>query len=242
MRVAYDGAPFHGFARNPGVVTVQQTLEEALTTVLRHPVAVTGAGRTDAGVHSVGQVVSFDASQTLFDPLALRRALNRLLNPIIAVDQIEATDPHFNARFSCVARTYRYHILNRQVIDPLRRNFSWHLRQPLDLVAMQKASEQVLGTHDFRSFSKQNKTKGNQSFVRSVQQAEWQRVDDLFVFEITASAFTHQLVRSLVGMCVIIGQGRREIAAMTEVLQDLSREHAPSPAPSHGLVFWHAKY
>ncbi len=242
MRVAYDGTPFHGFARNPGVVTVQQTLEEALTTILRHPVAVTGAGRTDAGVHSVGQVVSFDAAQAHFEPHALGRALNRVLAPTIAVDQIETTQPNFNARFSCVARTYRYHILNREVLDPLRRNFTWHLRQPLDIVAMQNASEQVLDTHDFRSFSKQNKSRGDQYFVRTIQQAEWQRVDDLLVFGITANSFTHQLVRSLVGMCVAIGIGRREVTAMTEVLQDLSRDRAPSPAPSHGLVFWHAKY
>ncbi|MCQ3807421.1 MAG: tRNA pseudouridine(38-40) synthase TruA [Acidimicrobiaceae bacterium] len=242
MDVAYDGTPFHGFARNPGVATVQQALEDTLSQVLRHPVAITGAGRTDAGVHARGQVVSFDADGSHFEPTALGRALNRMLGPTIAVDGIEATAPTFDARFSCTGRSYRYHIHNRAVLDPLTRHFTWHVRDHLDVEAMQQAGDAIIGTHDFSSFSKRNKSRPAETFVRTVREAQWNRSGDTVSFEITAGAFTHQMVRSLVGMCVEIGRGRREVADMGVVLRALSRESAPSPAPSRGLVLWRAHY
>ena len=257
MNVAYDGTPFHGFARNPDVVTVQSELENTLAQVLRHPVTVTGAGRTDAGVHARGQVVSFDADESNFEPGALSRALNRMLGPTIAIDKIEAAPPSFDARFSCSGRSYRYHIFNRAILDPLTRHFTWHVRDHLDIDAMRGASDQIIGTHDFSSFSKRNKSRPQQTFVRTVRQAQWHRSDnsvskdsvpgdgvtgDIVTFEITASAFTHQMVRSLVGMFVEIGRGRRDVADMGVVLRALSREAAPSPAPSRGLVLWCAHY
>ncbi len=262
MNVAYDGTPFHGFARNPDVVTVQSELENTLAQVLRHPVTVTGAGRTDAGVHARGQVVSFDADESHFEPGALSRALNRMLGPTIAVGRIETAPPSFDARFSCTGRSYRYHVFNRAVIDPLTRYFTWHVRDRLDIDTMQRASEAIIGTHDFTSFSKRNKSKPQQLFVRTVGQAQWRRSGDTVsgdtvsgdtvsgdtvsgdtvTFEITASAFTHQMVRSLVGMCVEIGRGRRCVADMGVVLRALSRDAAPSPAPSRGLVLWRAHY
>ena len=242
MNVAYDGTPFHGFARNPDVVTVQGALEDTLTQVLRHPVTITGAGRTDAGVHARGQVASFDADESHFEPGALSRALNRTLGPTIAVDKIEAAPATFDARFSCTGRSYRYHVFNRAVLDPLTRHFTWHVRDRLDIDAMQRASEAIIGAHDFTSFSKRNKSKPQQTFVRTVRQAQWRRSGDIVTFEITASAFTHQMVRSLVGMCVEIGRGRRCVADMGVVLRALSRDAAPSPAPSRGLVLWSAHY
>ena len=242
MNVAYDGAPYRGFASNPNVASVQECLERSLAQVLRHPVAVTGAGRTDAGVHARAQVVSFDADEARFDPDALRRALNRLLAPTISVDKIAATAADFDARLSCTGRSYRYRIFNRAVPDPLQRHFAWHVRDPLDLEAMSQATRQILGTHDFRSFSKIDKSRPQQNFERTVRRACWYRCGDLVLFDITASAFTHQMVRSLVGMYVAIGRGRRAVSAMGEVLGELSRANAPSPAPSHGLVLWRAHY
>jgi len=242
MSVAYDGTPFHGFARNPDVATVQSELEDTLTQVLRHPVTVTGAGRTDAGVHARGQVVSFDADESHFEPNALSRAVNRMLGPTIAVDDVETAPPTFDARFSCTGRSYRYHIFNGPVVDPLTRHFTWHVRDRLDVDAMQHASEAIVGTHDFTSFSKRNKSKPQQTFVRTVREAQWRKSGDNATFEITASAFTHQMVRSLVGMCVEIGRHRRRVEDMGVVLRALSRDAAPSPAPGRGLVLWCAHY
>ena len=242
MRVAYDGAQFSGFARNDDVTTVQGELEATLATVLRHPVAVACAGRTDRGVHSRGQVVSFDADAGHFEPVALQRAVNRMLRPAVVVDEVEATTEEFDARLSCIGRTYRYHVLNRPVPDPLLDPLTWHVREPLDVGAMQLAAERIVGGHDFSAFSKRNKSRPTESFFRRVRSADWWRDGELVRFEVTANAFTHQMVRSLVGMFVEIGRGRRGVDDLAAALDATGRDAVPSPAPPRGLVFWRAHY
>ena len=242
MRVAYDGSGFSGFARNPGVHTVEAALESALTESLRHPVKVSCAGRTDRGVHARGQVISLDADESHFEPHALGRALNRRLGPEIAVDRIEVAPAAFDARLSCTGRHYRYHVLNRPVHDPLRRHHLWHVPVPLDVDAMNAAAEGLIGLHDFTAFSKRNKSRPTEVFLRRVHAAEWARDDDVLRFDITANAFTHQMVRSLVGMLTAIGSGRREVDDLAVVLASLDRGLAPSPAPPTGLVLWEALY
>ncbi len=242
MRVAYDGGPFHGFARNPDVRTVQGDLETALAEVLRHPVTLSCAGRTDRGVHARGQVVSFDADAARFDAEGLARALNRMLAPEIAVDLVQEVSPDFDARFSCTGRTYRYHVLDRPTPDPLIGHVAWHVREPLDLAAMNVASDEIIGSHDFTTFSKRNKSRPDESFVREVRRAGWTRTGPVARFEVTAGAFTHQMVRSLVGLFVEIGRGRRRAAEMGEALRARDRAAAPSPAPGRGLILWNAHY
>lgn len=242
MTVAYDGSPFHGFATNPDVRTVQDDLEEALAVVLRRPTPISCAGRTDRGVHARGQVVSFDAAADHFEPGALTRALNRMLAPSVAVRGVVATSDDFDARFSCLARSYRYRVLNTETPDPLLHNLVWHVREPLDLDAMQLAADQILGTHDFTSFSKRNKSKPVQTFVRTVKQVRWGRSGPNVQLDIQAGAFTHQMVRSLVGMFIEIGRGRRRAVEMGDALRALDRTAVPSPAPPQGLVLMKAHY
>lgn len=242
MRVAYDGAGFSGFAKNAGVRTVEGDLEAALAQVLRHGVRLACAGRTDRGVHSRGQVVSFDADASHFDPFALGRALNRMLGPEMAFDRVETAPPTFDARFACTGRTYRYHVLNRPVHDPLLRHVAWHVRESLDLAAMTTACDLIIGRHDFTSFSKRNKSRPDDSYVREVRTATWDRHGDLVRFEISANSFTHQMVRSLVGMFVEIGRGRRRAVEMGEARRARDRTAVASPAPPHGLVLWRAHY
>lgn len=242
MRVAYDGSGFSGFAKNPDTSTIEEALETALSESLRHPVKLSCAGRTDKGVHARGQVVALDADEAQFDAHALGRALNRKLGPEIAVDRIEVASPTFDARLSCTARTYRYHVLNRPVGDPLRRHLTWHVAEPLDLVAMNAAAAELIGLHDFTAFSKKNKSRPTEVFLRRIHSAEWTGERDIARFDITANAFTHQMVRSLVGMFVAIGTGRRAVADLGVVLRSLERGLAPSPAPPQGLVLWAAHY
>ncbi len=242
MRVAYDGAEFSGFARNDDVRTVQGDLEATLSKVLRHPVAVACAGRTDRGVHSRGQVVSFDADAGHLDAVALQRAVNRILRPAVVVDELTTTSPEFDARLSCTARTYRYHVLNRPIADPLLHHLTWHVREPLDIEAMRRAAARIVGGHDFSAFSKRNKSRPTESFFRRVRSADWWRDGELVRFEVTANAFTHQMVRSLVGMFVEIGRGRRGIDDLAAALDATGRDAVPSPAPPRGLVFWRAHY
>ena len=133
MTVAYDGSGFHGFAPNPGVETVGGTLAAALERVLRAPIQLTCAGRTDTGVHAWGQVVSFDAPAERFDPLLLQRSVNRLCGPRIVAREVARAPDDFDARRSAVSRTYRYTVLNRPVPDPFLAHLSWHVDEPLDL-------------------------------------------------------------------------------------------------------------
>lgn len=242
MTVAYDGTPFHGFATNPDVRTVQGDLETALTTIMRRPVLVSCAGRTDRGVHARGQVVSFDADEARFEPGALTRALNRMLAPSIAVRAVESTRPEFDARFSCVGRRYRYHVLNTTTPDPLTHHHAWHVREPLSIEAMRLAADRILGEHDFSTFSKRNKSKVGETFVRTVRQADWYRTGEHVTLDIVANAFTHQMVRSLVGLFVEIGRGRRRAAEVGPALAARDRAAVPSPAPPHGLVLMEAQY
>jgi len=242
MTVAYDGSPFHGFATNPDVRTVQDDLHEALSNVLRAPITVTCAGRTDRGVHARGQVVSFDADAGHFDAVSLTRALNRMLAPEISVRDVGPAAPDFDARISCVARSYRYRILNSAWPDPLVRHLVWHVREPLEVEAMQMAADQIVGEHDFTSFTKKNKSKISETFVRTVHRAQWRRVGETVQLEITANAFTHQMVRSLVGMFVEVGRKRRSASEMGEALRAMSRTAVPSPAPPQGLELTRAHY
>lgn len=242
MTVAYDGTPFSGFATQPGVRTIQADLEGAIESALRHPVTITCAGRTDKGVHARGQVISFDAAADHFDAGLLARSVNRTLHPAIAVRDVAEAPPDFDARFSCIARTYRYRILNAPVSDPLLANLAWHVREPLELASMRTAADRIIGLHDFASFSKRNKSKPTETHMRRVRRADWSRHGDTVQFDITASSFTHQMVRSLVGLSVEIGRGSRRAVDMGEALARKDRAAVGSPAPPQGLVFVKAHY
>lgn len=241
-KVAYDGGCFSGFAKSPGVVTVQGELETALAQVLRQPTPIACAGRTDRGVHARGQVVSFDAEVGHFDPLALRRAVNRIVKPSIVIDDVRATLPNFDARLSCIGRTYRYTILHRDVPDPLLENLVWHRSGELDEGLLQQAADQVVGLHDFSAFSKRNKSRPVETFMRRIHKAQWSRHGELLRLEIAGKAFTHQMVRSLVALFVDIARGRRPLEDVAAALEQSTRDQKSSPAPPHGLVLWSVTY
>lgn len=242
MVVAYDGAPFAGFAANPGVTTVAGTLTDALARVLRCPIELVGAGRTDAGVHAWGQVVSFDAPDAGFDPARLQRSLNGLCGPHIVVRSVEAAPPDFHARFSARSRTYRYRVLNSAVPNPFVRATTWHVPQPLVLAAMRNAAAAFVGEHDFTSFCKAP-DRPEASLVRQVRRAEWwPDRDDVLVFEIEAQSFCHRMVRSIVGTLVDIGRGRKQAADVVAMLAALDHSGLERAAPAHGLTLWSVGY
>jgi tRNA pseudouridine38-40 synthase len=244
--VAYDGAPFHGMARNEGVATVAGSLEAGLARVLGAPVVLTVAGRTDRGVHAWGQVVSFDDPTGRLDADRLRRSLNGLCAPSIVVRSVEAVPDDFDARFSARWRRYRYRILNRDVPDPFSGHLVWWVPEQLDLDAMALAASVVVGEHDFAAFCRRPKPMPGAapaSMVRRVHDASWTRHDgDEVCFEITASSFCHQMVRSLVGAMVTIGRGRLEPAAMAAILDERDRDRCPDVAPPQGLCLWEVGY
>ncbi|WP_420434391.1 tRNA pseudouridine(38-40) synthase TruA [Candidatus Poriferisocius sp.] len=242
--VAYRGESFHGFAVNLGVRTIGGDLTEALARCLRQPVELTCAGRTDSGVHAWGQVVSFDAPNDA-DLLHIRTAVNRMLAPAIAIRALEAVPAGFDARFDAIGRTYRYTVLNRDVPDPFLAATAWHCPQPLDIDAMNAAATAILGEHDFSSFCRRQHTADGteKSRVRVVKRAGWQPADqDLLRFEVEASSFCHQMVRSITGAMVDIGAGRRPAEDMAAILAAKDRSEVPNLAPPHGLCLWSVSY
>jgi tRNA pseudouridine38-40 synthase len=243
--VAYDGSAFHGFAPQPGVRTVAGTLAEALATVLRRPVELSCAGRTDAGVHAWGQVVSFDAPADRFDPVLLQRSLNRLCGPAIVVREAAVAPPGFDARHSATARTYRYTIVNRPIPDPFLAHITWHVDDPLDIDLLRLGCDPLIGEHDFSAFCRRPKRRdaGEASLVRRVLSAGWtERGHGILRFEITANAFCHQMVRSVVGTLVDVGLARLHAGEILTILAGGDRSGAGRLAPPRGLCLWKVHY
>jgi tRNA pseudouridine38-40 synthase len=243
--VAYDGAPFHGFAENDGVPTVLGAFRQALELVVRQPCDLVGAGRTDSGVHAWGQVISGDLPDgTDLDELS--RRLNKLLGPSIAVREAEWTADDFDARCSATARHYRYDVWNHPAPDPLRASSSWHVSQPLLVPVMRQAGDGLIGEHDFSSFCRRVKVaegEAEKSRMRRVRSLRWSEPDEhLLRCEISANAFCHQMVRSIVGTMVDVGLGRISAGDVLTILRARDRNAAGQVAPPHGLVLWRVDY
>ena len=236
--LAYDGGGFRGYARNAGVRTVQEVVESALESALGSPVTTVVAGRTDAGVHARSQVISFEWSSEV-DVLRLARSLDGMVGPEITVRSVQQAPPGFSARFSATGRTYKYFIDDAPSPDPLRRGWVWHVPGALDQEAMNQAASGFVGSHDFASLCRAAR---DRSTVRSVTSASWQRQGDLLVFTVSASSFCHQMVRSMVAVCVDVGRGKLAAGAIPEILGTLDRNAARGVAPPHGLVLWEVEY
>ncbi len=264
LLIAYDGAPFHGFAVQSDVPTVAGALRRALerTARLPEPPLLICAGRTDSGVHARGQVAHVDLPPIAYDGPGLARALNRQLAPAVVVLSAETVGPDFDARRSATGRTYRYLVWNAPSPDPLLAPVAWHVPGPLDLGSMRTATDVLLGSHDFRSFCRRPPgTAASEPIVRRVTRTQWS-VDEgpeandagagagagrrtagvLLRFEITASSFCHQMVRSVVASLVDVGRGRQTAAGLMERLRATSRERMPEPAPAHGLCLVSVDY
>ena len=236
--LAYDGTGFHGFARQRGVRTVQGELESALERVLGRPVETTCAGRTDAGVHARHQVVSF-AGPHLDDPERLRRSLAGLLGPEMAIRSVAEAEEGFDARFGPVRRHYRYFIDPSDAPDPLTRTWVWAVGKEVDVEAMNAASAGLIGAHDFASFCRRRE---GATTEREVLSAAWVVRSPLLVFEVSARAFCHQMVRSMTGLCVDVGLGRVPADSVGDVLAARDRNAVGTVAPPHGLVLWEVSF
>lgn len=241
LLVAYDGRAFHGFARQPGVPTVAGTLGDSLARVVRRTVELTCAGRTDAGVHAWGQVVSLDlpAGTDLF---RLQRAVNRMLAPRVVLREVEWAPAGFDARRWALSRSYRYTLDCSAWPSPFTAGISWHVGRRLDLRGMQAAADALLGEHDFSSFC--HAVKGVPGpIVRRVLRAEWHELGDYGLrFDIEAQSFCHQMVRSIVGTLVDVGDGRRRAGEVLGILRAANRAAAGGIAPPHGLCLWRVSY
>ncbi len=248
LTVAYDGTAFHGFAANPGVRTVAATLREALEQVLQVEVALVAAGRTDAGEHAWGQVVSTDLPDGT-DLAVLVRQINALCGPEISARDAAWAPGDFHARFSAIWRHYRYLVHNDRVPHPFRAATAWHVTAPLHVRAMQLACDPIMGERDFSAFCRRPKPDPDAdesreaSLRRHVMIAGWRDDGDgLLRFDVRANAFCHQMVRSLVGTLVDVGAGKRPPSDMMALIASGDRAEASTLAPPHGLCLWEVGY
>ncbi|MEW6152859.1 MAG: tRNA pseudouridine(38-40) synthase TruA [Actinomycetota bacterium] len=242
--VAYDGRGFHGFApQGEGIATVGGALVGALERVLGQPVKLAIGGRTDTGVHAWGQVISFDLDAAEVDLDRVRRSVNGQLAPRVVVREAAVAAADFSARYSAVARRYRYTVLNRPVPDPFLAATSWHVEKPLDLAAMRLACDPLIGEHDFTSFCRVPKGVPSYSMVRRVTDARWLDLGEgVLRFDIEASSFCQQMVRSVVGTIVEMGTGQRRAGEMASIVRARQRSSAARVAPPHGLCLWEIVY
>jgi tRNA pseudouridine38-40 synthase len=253
--VAYRGTAFHGFAAQPDQRTVAGEIAAALKTVARLdelPI-LTCAGRTDAGVHATGQVIHVDLPDPLPDgrdgpptPELVMRSLNKLLPDEVSITSAELVDETFDARFSARWRRYRYLVHESPTPDPLLTETAWRVSGTLDVRSMHQAIGSILGSHDFRAFCRKAPgTTSQDPIIRLVTEASVREVPPsgavdlaagrLIRFELQASSFCHQMVRSVVGQVVDLGLGRSNAADLVALLRQGDREGAAQPAPSHGL-------
>lgn len=245
LTVAYDGAPFAGFARQPGQPTIQGSLEGALVTVLRREAETVGAGRTDAGVHALGQVVSFPATGSEPAEGPLLRSLNALVASGIVVRETRPAREGFSARFDAVSREYRYRIARGPVPPLFLAPVAWWVKGALDVDAMREAASLLTGEHDFRSFCVAESAVGKRTVRRLDAIDLWteeQLGEECLVVRVLGNAFLHSMVRTIVGSLVDVGAGQREPAWVGEALAACARSAAGPTAPAHGLTLWSVEY
>jgi tRNA pseudouridine38-40 synthase len=249
LTVSYDGTDFSGFQRQANARSVQEELEAAVAAIEGKHVTVSGAGRTDAGVHALGQVASFKLTSAIPEE-DLLRALNARLPEDVRVLAAEVAPGGFNARFSARSKVYRYRISNTRVMSPFQRRFAWHISRRLDLAAMEEAARGLLGEHDFSCFQARGKP-GPRNKVRTATRtmttSRWTEEQlpaggRLLTYEIAGTGFLKYMVRAVVGTLVEVGDGKRAASSVRELLESRSRAAAGPTAPPSGLYLVRGDY
>lgn len=238
--IEYDGTNYQGWQIQHNAPTLQGIIEEKLGILTGEKIHLIGSGRTDAGVHALGQVANFK-TQSQLDVGSIQKALNSLLPRDIVIMKIEETNDGFHARKDSKSKVYEYRILNQNLRSVFLHAYAWHIPQKLNLSEMKKATQILIGEHDFSAF----RTVGSstRTSVRKVIQAQWRKpLEGLIYFEIEANGFLKQMVRSIVGTLVEVGRGKIHPEEFREILESKDRRKAGPTAPAHGLFLKEVKY
>lgn len=237
LKLAYDGTDFHGFQIQPEVRTVQGAVENALWELTRERIRLIAAGRTDEGVHALGQVVNFKTSSKM-SPSTLERALNAKLPPDIVASEVEDADSDFHARYSAKSRTYEYSIT--RIRSPFIMRYAWLLKYDINMSAMSDAARTFSGAHDFAGFCVAKSRVDETECV--VYSSGWRIEGHIFKYEVVANRFLHNMVRIMVGTMVELGRGKLKESDLASMLKTRDRREAGPTAPPHGLFLMRVKY
>jgi tRNA pseudouridine38-40 synthase len=237
FEIAYNGARYHGWQNQHNAIGVQQLVEEGLSKIFRQKIAITGSGRTDAGVHCAQQFFHVDLEKT-FDPDKLRQQMNSFLPADIAIGAIRAVKPDAHARYDARERTYEYHLTTKK--NPLLVGRAYYCFKPLDFEKMNAAAALLTGEHDFECFSKV-KTDVNH-FICDLKLARWNQKGDLWVFTISANRFLRGMVRAIVGTLLEVGSGKMTVNQVKQILESRDRKKAGMNVPPEGLYLMSVKY
>jgi tRNA pseudouridine38-40 synthase len=239
LTLSYDGTDFSGWQRQTGVRTVQEVLEEAIAELTREAVTTTASGRTDAGVHALGQVVNFH-TRAQHSPAVFVKALNALLPPDVRVREACEVSQAFHATLDAKGKLYRYVIDNNRIADPFQLRYSYHVFTPLDVCAMHRAAQAIKGRHDFHSFETHwpNRT----SSVRTVSHVSVNRMGAFVWIDVEADGFLYNMVRSIAGTLVRVGSGRWPESCVAEIIAAEDRRAAGHTAPPQGLFLIRVRY
>ena len=241
--LSYDGTEFSGWQIQPGAATIQGALALAIGRVTGENILPQGSGRTDAGVHALGQVASF-GTQSPIPPENLVIALNDILPGAIRVLEASEAPGEFHARKSARAKTYRYRMYRGAICSPFIARYVWHYPYPLDEDQMQEVAGMIVGEHDFTSFAAVDSERGREemSNVRQIFSSSWERQSDEFVYTVRGNGFLHHMVRNLVGTFVLAGKGALRASDLTRILEARSRSAAGATAPASGLCLVNVEY
>lgn len=239
LTLSYDGTEFTGWQTQPGYRTVQEVFEKAIVAVTGKRWHANASGRTDAGVHAVGQVVNF-YSDTRLDPETLLRALNANLPPDVVVTAAEEASQSFDATRDAVRKLYRYVIHDGQVADPFLRRFAWHSKRRLDAAAMARAAQVLVGRHDFHSF--ESEWPNRLSSIRTITRLTVNRAGDQIWIDVEADGFLYNMVRAIAGTLINVGRGHWPESKVAEILNAEDRKEAGPTAPACGLFLMRVSY
>jgi tRNA pseudouridine38-40 synthase len=239
--IEYDGTPFVGWQKQENGRSIQESIESAIKKIFEEEVVIFGAGRTDAGVHAIGQTAHFDIKKKSFDTYVIKNALNDHLRPLpISILDVEEVDENFHARFDAIQRKYLYRIINRKSPLTIEKGRAWQVHKSLSVEPMKKCIPLIEGKHDFTTFRSTHCQ--SESPIKTIDEVKITQSDENIYFGISAKSFLHHQVRSLVGSLKMVGDGSWSIHDFDNALKSKNRSKCGALAPSEGLYFMEVKY
>lgn len=239
LLIEYDGTNYHGWQIQPSDASIQNEIQKILSLITQEDIHVNGSGRTDAGVHALGQVANFE-STTSITPEKIQTALNKMLPSDIVIRQCHYVNEKFHARFSAKRKTYQYRILNSFLPVAINRHYSWHIHKKINIEAMQQAANFLVGEKDFKAFEGVGSPR--KSTVRTIHKAMISKEGDMVLFDITGSGFLKFMVRNITGTLVDVGTAKLTPGEFKSILQSRDRKNAGATAPPQGLFLKHVEY